>query len=100
MQIGFAIWLLRQSREMTQSQLATRMRTSRQQISDLEIFQLPTVSTLFRVARALQVSPACLIRLAEGRRKVSDLPPRCGTSPRPRLPWSTSEPDDSGRSAV
>jgi transcriptional regulator with XRE-family HTH domain len=75
MEISFAIWLLRQSRGMSQAQLATRMRTTRQQVSDLEIGQLPTIPTLFRVARALQVSPACLVRIAEGRRRITNSKP-------------------------
>jgi len=68
-EISFAIWLLRQARQMTQSQLATRMGATRQQISRLEIgAQLPTIATLLRVARALKVSPRFLLLIAEHRR--------------------------------
>ena len=70
MEISFAIWLLRQSREMTQTQLAARMKTTRQQVSDLEIgAQLPTIATLRRVSRALQIAPASLLLIAESRRR-------------------------------
>ena len=73
MNTSFAIWLLRQSRGMTQKQLAARMNTTRQQVSDLEIGQLPTIHTLLRLSRALQVNPAALLRIAEAR-GVSVLP--------------------------
>jgi transcriptional regulator with XRE-family HTH domain len=76
MEISFAIWLLRNSRQMTQSQLADRMGTSRQQVSDLEIGQLPTIATLLRIARALQINPACLLLIAEARRRESVPLPR------------------------
>jgi transcriptional regulator with XRE-family HTH domain len=69
METGFAIWLLRETRNMTQSQVATRMKTSRQQVSDLEIGQQPTIATLLRVARALQISPQGLLLIAEERRR-------------------------------
>jgi len=69
METGFAIWLLRESREMSQSQVATRMKTSRQQVSDLEIGQQPTIPTLLRVAHALQISPQGLLLIAEARRR-------------------------------
>jgi hypothetical protein len=45
------------------------MNTTRQQVSDLEIAQAPTIATLFRVAQALQVAPACLVLIAENRRR-------------------------------
>lgn len=67
-QIGFAIWAVRQARGLSQRQLAARMKTTRQQVSDLEIGQLPTIVTLFRLARALQIKPAGLLIIAEGRR--------------------------------
>jgi transcriptional regulator with XRE-family HTH domain len=76
MEISFAIWLLRQSRGMSQTQLAARMRTTRQQVSDLEIGQAPTIATLCRVARALKVTPAFLVLIAENRRRPSDPMPR------------------------
>jgi hypothetical protein len=69
MEIGFAIWLLRESRKMSQSQVATRMKTSRQQVSDLEIGQQPTIATLLRVSHALQITPQCLLLIAEARRR-------------------------------
>ena len=81
-EIGTATWLVRQARKMSQSQLAVRMKTTRQQVSDLEIGQLPSVATLFRIARALRIHPACLVLIAENRqrelaRRLSA--PRCGS---------------------
>jgi DNA-binding XRE family transcriptional regulator len=75
LRISFAVWLLREARGMTQDQLAARMKTTRQQISDLEIFQSPTVATLFRIARALQVTPRSLLLIAEARRRREWTPP-------------------------
>ncbi len=74
-QVGFAIWVLRQSRQMTQRQLAARMSTSRQQVGDLEVGQSPTIDTLLRLARALRVPPALLIQIAEARRSELAAPP-------------------------
>ena len=73
-EISFALWLARQARKMTQSQVAMEMGTSRQQVSEIEIGQLPTVATLARIAQALQVSPAHLVLIAESRRRVSVRP--------------------------
>jgi hypothetical protein len=79
MDINFAIWLLRKSRSMTQSQVASRMKTSREQVSDLEIFQMPTIATLLRISRALQVTPRCLLLIAEARGKRESAPQlKCG----------------------
>jgi DNA-binding XRE family transcriptional regulator len=75
MELGFSIWLVRQSRKMTQAQLATRMQTTRTQVSELECGQVPKIATLFRVARALRVTPACLILIAENRRREFLRPP-------------------------
>jgi transcriptional regulator with XRE-family HTH domain len=74
MDIGFAIWVLRTSLGMSQNQLASRMKTSRQQVSDLEIFQMPTVATLYRIARALRVTPRCLLQIAEVRGRRESAP--------------------------
>lgn len=79
MEISFAVWLLRESRGLTQSQLASRMKTSRQQVSDLEIGQMPTIATLLRIARALQVTPRCLLLIAEARGRRESAPQlKCG----------------------
>jgi hypothetical protein len=45
------------------------MNTTRQQVSDLEIGQAPTIATLFRVAQALQIAPAGLVLIAENRQR-------------------------------
>jgi transcriptional regulator with XRE-family HTH domain len=73
MDIHFALWLMRMARGLTQEQLSVRVHTSRQHISALEIFKTPTVATLFRLAAALDISPAVLLRIAESR---TSLPPK------------------------
>ncbi len=67
MDVGFSVWLVRQAQGMTQNQLARRMQTTRQQISDLEIGQSPTLPTLNRLAVALEVDVLTLLRLNEVR---------------------------------
>jgi transcriptional regulator with XRE-family HTH domain len=74
MDIGFALWLLRESLGMTQRQIASRMKTSRQQVGDLENGQPATIATLFRIAYALRVTPHCLLLIAEARQMKSGLP--------------------------
>src|ERR1035437_7543044 len=56
---------LRQCRGLTQSQLAHQLKTSRQQISELERGEsLATLGTLRRISRALRVPQGVLLRMA------------------------------------
>ena len=99
MDINFAVWLLRKSRSMTQSQVASRMRTSRQQVSELEIGQMPTIATLLRISRALSVSPRCLLLIAEARGRRESAPQlKCGgmNGPEPRTEQQQSGKPTSG----
>jgi transcriptional regulator with XRE-family HTH domain len=69
--IGFALWLLRSTRRLTQDELAARIpATTREQVSDWEIgAKLPTVASFERVCRGLEVSPRACLRIAESRGK-------------------------------
>lgn len=64
--VGRSIWMVRQSRRLTQRELARRVKTSRAAISNMERGEkLPTVATLRRVAKSLDVPCSVLLRLAE-----------------------------------
>lgn len=68
--IGFALWLLRSTRGLTQDELAARIPATREQVSDWEIgAKLPTVASFERVCRGLEVSPRACLRIAESRGK-------------------------------
>ena len=65
LRLGTAVWALRQATNQSQSQLASRLRTSRQYISEVERGEnLITVGTLYRLSKALRVSPVTLLRVA------------------------------------
>lgn len=63
--VGFSLWLLRQARGLTQQQVATRMRTTRQHVGELEAGQCPKIPVLLRCARALEVSPCVILVIQE-----------------------------------
>lgn len=65
LRLGLAVWSIRQARHLTQSQLACRLKTSRQHVSNIERAEkLPTVETMLRLCEVLRVKPATLLRLA------------------------------------
>jgi transcriptional regulator with XRE-family HTH domain len=70
---SFSLWLLRESQELTQQQLAKRIRRPRQLVSDWEVGQLPTVESLRRLSRGLRVPVSVILLLAEARER-SKLP--------------------------
>lgn len=64
--IGRTARMLRQARGWTQLQLAQRLRTSRAAVSNLERGEkLPTIETLRRLAKSLEVPARVVLRLSE-----------------------------------
>lgn len=64
--LGRTVKMLRQAHDLSQQQLASKMLTTREVVSNLERGEsLPTVVTLERASKALAVSPAVLLHLAE-----------------------------------
>lgn len=70
--VGFAVTVLRQAQGKTQAQLAQRAGTTRQVVSNIEIgTKQPTIASVRKLAKGLEVKPQTLIRLAEVRRKAA-----------------------------
>lgn len=69
-QVAAAVRDLRHARNLSQRQLAGRMNVPRTYISKIENGKaMPTLSSLERLARALQVDISALLRDAKGRRR-------------------------------
>lgn len=66
--LGFAVWVVRQAKKITQDALAERMQTSRTHISKLEVYLRPPLKTWLRAAAALEVPFFVLCAIAEARK--------------------------------
>jgi transcriptional regulator with XRE-family HTH domain len=66
--LGFAIWLIRESRGLLQREAARSAGCTRPQWSEWEIgTKLPTVEAFLRICRGLGVSPGACLQIAEAR---------------------------------
>jgi transcriptional regulator with XRE-family HTH domain len=64
--LGRTLKIVREAHGLSQSQLADKMATTRQQVCDIERGeQLPTMDTLGRACTALEISLSTLMQLAE-----------------------------------
>ena len=67
--LGFALWLIRMAQGLTQTQLARKVHTTRQAVGNWETgLKSPTVESLGRLCRGLQVPVNVCVRIAEGRK--------------------------------
>jgi transcriptional regulator with XRE-family HTH domain len=64
--IGLALAVIRHGKGMTQDQLAKKLRTTRQQVSDIEHGrQIPTIQSVKKLAKVLEMKPRTLVAIAE-----------------------------------
>jgi transcriptional regulator with XRE-family HTH domain len=66
--LSFSLWLLRSSRALTQDELARRLSTTRQTISNWETGEkIPTLDSLRKLCHGLSVPVRVCLQLAEAR---------------------------------
>ena len=66
--LAFSLWLLRQMRGWSQEQMARKLSTTRQTVSNWEIgVKTPTLASLRHLCRGLNVPVWLCLRLAEAR---------------------------------